>query len=185
MDSELSFRTRGNFQLDMFSQDPINNSHILALVLPLYKMGNTKSDFKVNSTVHQRCGTHLNRNIGDWSHNPRQSLWTPLYRWCFGQLQSHWIICARSLHYQFLSWYAWTYPYLIGSANTNIVIGVALWTIHEWCWNVYPSTFVSSLALVTCNLIVLGIYWFSSCTPQPSTPSDNLQEHSDNEKKTK
>lgn len=90
MDSELSFRTRGNFQLDMFSQDPINNSHILALVLPLYKMGNTKSDFKVNSTVHQRCGTHLNRNIGDWSHNPRQSLWTPLYRWCFGQLQSHW-----------------------------------------------------------------------------------------------
>lgn len=95
------------------------------------------------------------------------------------------IICARSLHYQFLSWYAWTYPYLIGSANTNIVIGVALWTIHEWCWNVYPSTVVSSLALVTCNLIVLGIYWFSSCTPQPSTPSDGLQEHSDNEKKTK
>jgi alpha-1,3-mannosyltransferase len=84
------------------------------------------------------------------------------------------VLCARSLHYQFLSWYAWAYPYLIGSCNTNIVVGLLVWLVHEWCWNAYPSTVSSSLVLLGCNVTVLGFYWFSS---------DEIQE--DKEKKKK
>lgn len=71
------------------------------------------------------------------------------------------VICARSLHYQFLSWYAWSYPFLILKNNLPIFVSVPVYLIHEWCWNVYPSTFHSSLALFMVNLFVLTGYYFN------------------------
>lgn len=76
------------------------------------------------------------------------------------------VICARSLHYQFLSWYSWSYPLLLaGSGNTSVLLGVPLWVAHEWCWNVYPSNAVTSVVLLGCNILVLGVYWWNEPKP--------------------
>ncbi|VDM95995.1 unnamed protein product [Thelazia callipaeda] len=68
------------------------------------------------------------------------------------------VCVARSLHYQFYSWYFYTLPYLVFSGlhfhhdlniygtvsrkkNCGILIGI------EMCWNTYPSTVFSSVML--------------------------------------
>ncbi|KAH3671887.1 hypothetical protein OGAPHI_000073 [Ogataea philodendri] len=70
------------------------------------------------------------------------------------------IIFARSLHYQFLSWYFWTLPMLLQLAEIPWYIQPAMMAAHEWCWNVYPTTATSSGVLVA----ILG----SDNTPQGS-----------------
>jgi len=72
------------------------------------------------------------------------------------------IVFARSLHYQFYSWYFWTVPYMLFSigfnpALTNLTNLSQLQTavkrvlprliymgLLEWCWLQYPSTATSS-----------------------------------------
>lgn len=72
------------------------------------------------------------------------------------------IICARSLHYQFLSWYCWQLPFLIGMTNWPIYIGVPVWFVHEWCWNTFPSTEASSGTLVFVLASILLAVWLSA-----------------------
>lgn len=69
------------------------------------------------------------------------------------------VLFARSLHYQFLSWYCWLLPFLIHSTNVNPVIGVLAFLVHEWCWNVFPSTKASSAVLLSVLTLVLGGVW--------------------------
>lgn len=83
------------------------------------------------------------------------------------------VLCARSLHYQFLSWYCWQLPYLIYMTNWGLLCGVGLWAMHEWSWNVYPATPLSSSVLVAVLLAVLiGVWRNKECwfgvAPQPS-----------------
>jgi alpha-1,3-mannosyltransferase len=67
---------------------------------------------------------------------------------------------ARSLHYQFYSWTAWTMPFLLWRTGWNPVIQVMLWLVEEWAWNVFPSTHASSFAVVAVYSIVLaGVWW--------------------------
>lgn len=91
------------------------------------------------------------------------------------------VLCARSLHYQFLAWYAHTLPWLLweclgraGSKWLALVAVSATWFLHEWCWNVYPATAISSailvslLASVVVRLLVLGpVTNVSSATVPP------------------
>ncbi|CCH44726.1 Dolichyl-P-Man:Man(5)GlcNAc(2)-PP-dolichylmannosyltransferase [Wickerhamomyces ciferrii] len=72
------------------------------------------------------------------------------------------IICSRSLHYQFLSWYAWTFPYMLYLGNINWIVSVILFVAHEWCWNVFPSTEHSSAVLLAINVAVIGGYFFNN-----------------------
>lgn len=69
------------------------------------------------------------------------------------------ILFARSLHYQFLSWYCWQLPFLLAVGNSYLAI--PLWIGHEYCWNVFPSTKESSLGLVTILSITLLLVWNS------------------------
>lgn len=65
------------------------------------------------------------------------------------------ILFARSLHYQFLSWYFYSLPFLIGNLKSvPFIIKIVIFGIHEWCWNKYPSNGVSSICLVS---ILAGI----------------------------
>lgn len=71
------------------------------------------------------------------------------------------VVFARSLHYQFYSWYYHTLPLLLWSSSRSPTY-VKLITIAaiEYCWNVYPSTATSSeifIAIHSALLIQLAL----------------------------
>ena len=57
------------------------------------------------------------------------------------------VVFARSLHYQFYSWYFHTLPYLLSRTGLPALVRVALLFAVEVCFNVYPSTWWSSALL--------------------------------------
>jgi alpha-1,3-mannosyltransferase len=70
------------------------------------------------------------------------------------------LLCARSLHYQFYAYLAWTTPFLLWRAGFHPILQYALWGLQEWAWNVYPSTPVSSAAVVAVLAVqVAGVWW--------------------------
>ncbi|RCK57378.1 Dol-P-Man:Man(5)GlcNAc(2)-PP-Dol alpha-1,3-mannosyltransferase [Candida viswanathii] len=79
------------------------------------------------------------------------------------------VLFSRSLHYQFLSWYAWCLPGLLFVAGFPVWLGVPVWLVHEWCWNVFPSTEASSGVLVGLLTVVVGATWwnFDRWLPKP------------------
>lgn len=69
------------------------------------------------------------------------------------------IVCARSLHYQFYSWYFHTLPYLLWSTNYAVITRFLILAFIELSWNTYPSTDVTSALLHVCHLSILyGVY---------------------------
>lgn len=74
------------------------------------------------------------------------------------------IIFARSLHYQFYSWYFQTIPYLLWQAQWKItqlpiVTKILIFATIEGCWLTFPSTSNSSFTLLACHIMLLmGIY---------------------------
>lgn len=72
------------------------------------------------------------------------------------------IAFSRSLHYQFYVWYYHTLPYLIWCTNFSSVTKFAILGVIELCWNTYPSTVSSSLALHFCHILMLFQLFFNS-----------------------
>lgn len=69
-------------------------------------------------------------------------------------------ICfSRSLHYQFYVWYYHTIAYMLWSTSFPNSFKFLLYGIIEFCWNVYPSTYFSSLLLNLCHFVLLGGLW--------------------------
>ncbi|KZO99402.1 glycosyltransferase family 58 protein [Calocera viscosa TUFC12733] len=67
---------------------------------------------------------------------------------------------ARSLHYQFYSWYALQIPFLLWRTPYPVPIKLSIWAAIEYAWNVYPSTVVSSGILLAGNaLLLLGVFF--------------------------
>ena len=70
------------------------------------------------------------------------------------------LLCARSLHYQFYSYVAWTTPFLLWKTGMHPVMIYTVWAAQEWAWNVYPSTNMSSTVVVACLAgQVFGVWW--------------------------
>ncbi|NXO23429.1 ALG3 mannosyltransferase, partial [Cisticola juncidis] len=87
------------------------------------------------------------------------------------------VCCSRSLHYQFYVWYFHTLPYLLWCTPTTKLAHmpkVLLLGVIELCWNTYPSTVCSSLALHICHGLILLQLWYGTApmpvshTPPPS-----------------
>jgi alpha-1,3-mannosyltransferase len=79
------------------------------------------------------------------------------------------IVFARSLHYQFYSWYFHSLAFLcLVAARMHAALAVALLVAIEIAWNCYPSTPLSSALLATCHLFLLYRLW--------SAPSDKTKE---------
>lgn len=69
------------------------------------------------------------------------------------------VMCSRSLHYQFYSWYFHSLPYLLWSNNYSVIFRFLLLALIEMCWNTYPSTYLTSALLHVCHITVLyGVY---------------------------
>ncbi|CAI2371394.1 unnamed protein product [Moneuplotes crassus] len=68
-------------------------------------------------------------------------------------------ICfARSLHYQFYSWYFHTIPWLLVSCPAYGNFSILIFLAIEVCWNMFPpSVLWSSILSVAHALILLGI----------------------------
>ncbi|KAF1919529.1 Lethal(2)neighbour of Tid protein [Ampelomyces quisqualis] len=72
------------------------------------------------------------------------------------------MLCARSLHYQFYAYIAWSTPFLLWKAGFHPVVQYALWGAQEWAWNVYPSTPLSSATVVGVLAITIGSVWWGT-----------------------
>ncbi|XP_030027036.2 lethal(2)neighbour of tid protein 2 [Manduca sexta] len=69
------------------------------------------------------------------------------------------VVCARSLHYQFYSWYFHSLPYLLWSNNFSVIVRFLILALIEMCWNTYPSTNFTSALLHICHIVILvGVY---------------------------
>lgn len=65
------------------------------------------------------------------------------------------IIYARSLHYQFYTWYFHTIPFMLYRARFPLPVAILIFLGIEWAWNVFPSTERSSFVLVALNNCML------------------------------
>lgn len=100
--------------------------------------------------------------LGDIQHavsqsiTPRFTLTTVLSANVIG------ILFARSLHYQFYAYLAWSSPFLLWRSGMHPLLQYAVWGAQEWAWNVYPSTDLSSKVVVAVlALTVAGVWWGS------------------------
>ena len=92
------------------------------------------------------------------------------------------MLCARSLHYQFYAYIAWSTPFLLWKAGLHSVLIYAVWGAQEWGWNVYPSTKTSSIVVVGCLTVqVLSVWWGtrndSADVTSPGDIADEEKEH--------
>ena len=86
------------------------------------------------------------------------------------------IVCARSLHYQFYCWYFHSLPFLLWRTELPVVARGAILVAIEWCWNVYPSSTVSSSLLLAAHVLLLAALWGSRCSCKPRIFSKAEQE---------
>lgn len=71
-------------------------------------------------------------------------------------------LCARSLHYQFYAYIAWSTPFLLWRGGVHPVAIYAIWVAQEWAWNVYPSTDASSMIVVGCLAGTVAASWIGT-----------------------
>ncbi|KAJ7219162.1 glycosyltransferase family 58 protein, partial [Mycena pura] len=69
------------------------------------------------------------------------------------------ILFARSLHYQFYSWYAQQLPFLTWRTRYPVLFKITLIFAIEYAWNVFPSTALSSAVLLAANTLLLAGIW--------------------------
>lgn len=88
------------------------------------------------------------------------------------------VLFARSLHYQFYSWYFQTLPYLLwqcawlstekGLKSTSRIL---IFVTIEGCWLTFPSTIKSSWTLAACHIMLLLGVFGNSPGPDYKVPS--------------
>ncbi|KDQ16325.1 glycosyltransferase family 58 protein [Botryobasidium botryosum FD-172 SS1] len=76
------------------------------------------------------------------------------------------ITFARSLHYQFYSWYAQQLPLLAWRTSYPVFVRLLLLGCIEYSWNVFPSTPFSSALLLGSNVLLLGGIFFGPSLDQ-------------------
>ncbi|KAK4574676.1 dolichyl-P-Man:Man(5)GlcNAc(2)-PP-dolichol alpha-1,3-mannosyltransferase [Recurvomyces mirabilis] len=71
-------------------------------------------------------------------------------------------LCARSLHYQFYAYVAWSTPFLLWRSGMHPILVYTIWGAQEWAWNVYPSTKMSSAIVVASLAVTVLGSWFGT-----------------------
>jgi alpha-1,3-mannosyltransferase len=71
------------------------------------------------------------------------------------------IVCARSLHYQFYSWYFYSLPYMLWKTPFPTYLRLILFCAVELGWNVFPSNVYASFMLFFAHLVILWGLWIA------------------------
>ena len=80
------------------------------------------------------------------------------------------IICARTLHFQFYSWYFHMLPFLLWQANLWTPLRLIVFGCIEIAWNVFPTTFFTTSMLFCCHCILLAGIWQGSASGMSIRP---------------
>lgn len=88
-------------------------------------------------------------------------------------------LCARSLHYQFFVYIAWSTPFLLWQSGLHPILIYGVWAAQEWAWNIYPSTNVSSAVVVGCLGVAVCASWFGNERNGDANVGKTLREKSD------
>ena len=112
-----------------------------------------------NSNVSEGDGND-SRGIGDSSEFGKGQLLSPAHV-LLVLFSSNFvgIVFARTLHYQFYSWYFHTLPLMLWAVRIPTVLRLGLWAVVELVWNVYPPSGLSSVALLVCHGVLLAALW--------------------------
>jgi alpha-1,3-mannosyltransferase len=87
------------------------------------------------------------------------------------------MLCARSLHYQFYAYIAWSTPFLLWRAGFHPVAQYAIWAAQEWAWNVYPSTPASSATVVAVLAVTVLSTWWGTRNELKGIAADSTEVH--------
>ncbi|KNC54668.1 glycosyltransferase family 58 protein [Thecamonas trahens ATCC 50062] len=69
------------------------------------------------------------------------------------------VVFARTLHYQFYSWYFHTLPFLLWATPLPLVARLAIFAAIEYAFNVFPATTASSGILAAAHtLLLVGLF---------------------------
>ena len=71
------------------------------------------------------------------------------------------IVCSRTLHYQFYSWYFHMLPFLLWHGTLWLPARIGIFLCIESVWNVYPPRAESSWVLLVCHVVLLLSLWSS------------------------
>ncbi|KAK5117335.1 hypothetical protein LTR62_005952 [Meristemomyces frigidus] len=88
-------------------------------------------------------------------------------------------LCARSLHYQFYAYIAWSAPFLLWRSGMHPVAVYGIWAAQEWAWNVYPSTNLSSAVVVITLLVTVIGSWLGTGGVTSSQEEPASHQHED------
>ena len=69
------------------------------------------------------------------------------------------VICARTLHFQFYSWYFHMLPFLLWQISMRTAFRLLLLLCVECVWNAFPTTPIASAALFFCHCVLLIGLW--------------------------
>ncbi|KAI1436149.1 glycosyltransferase [Xylaria sp. CBS 124048] len=84
------------------------------------------------------------------------------------------LLFARSLHYQFYAYLAWSTPYLLWRSGAHPIVQYGLWALQEWAWNVFPSTGVSSGVVV--GVLATTVFLVAISKDEPPTSYEPVSE---------
>lgn len=82
------------------------------------------------------------------------------------------ILFARSLHYQFCSWYCQQLPLLCQRTKYPLLLQLLILAGIEYAWNVFPSTTLSSGILLAAHVLLLLGIWFGFPEGKAALPRD-------------
>ena len=95
------------------------------------------------------------------------------------------LLCARSLHYQFYAYIAWSTPFLLWKSGMPGPFIVATWAVQELAWNIYPSTDMSSMVVVGSLIMQVFGVWLGTSNDFPNIktsqdgPAESEEPHVD------
>jgi alpha-1,3-mannosyltransferase len=69
------------------------------------------------------------------------------------------IVFARTLHYQFYSWYFHTVPLLLWMTDLPLLTKIVVMGLIEYAFNVFPATSMSSASLQFAHFVTLISLW--------------------------
>lgn len=93
------------------------------------------------------------------------------------------MLCARSLHYQFYAYIAWSTPFLLWKSGLHPALIYTVWVAQEWAWNVYPSTDTSSKVVVGCLAVqVMAIWQGTRDDYKDKLPPEDMDPENDDDK---